>query len=191
MADPNELESSLDLLIRARRGEGAALNDLLARYLPRMRRWATGRLPKTARGLLDTQDVIQETLVTALRHLDTFEVRGEGSLQAYLRQALANRITDLYRRQAHKPVVEDVASDMPATGPSPLEETIGVQAVERYEAALGRLKPEDREAVVLRIEMQRDYTEIAVALNKQSAASARMAVSRALARLAQEMSHGR
>ena len=182
------MESSVDLLARAQGGDQRALNDLLARYLPRLRRWASGRLPPAARSLLDTEDVIQDTLVRAFKHIERFEVRGEGALQAYLRQALANRLTDVYRFQVRLPVLEGVASDLPASGPSPLEESIGSEAAERYEAALGRLKAEDREAVILRIELDFTYDEIASALDKPSPDAARMAVGRALARLAREMS---
>src|SRR5215813_2019112 len=46
--------ASLELLARARSGDANALNDLCARYLPRMQKWAHGRLPAWARGALDT-----------------------------------------------------------------------------------------------------------------------------------------
>ena len=182
------MESTVDLLARAQRGDQRALDDLLGRYVPRLSRWASGRLPPAARSLVDNEDVIQDTLVRAFKHIERFEVRGEGALQAYLRQALANRLTDLYRAHHRLPALEGVASDLPATGPSPLEESIGSEAVERYEAALGRLKAEDREAVIMRIELDCAYDEIAAAMDKPSAAAARMAVGRALARLAREMS---
>jgi RNA polymerase sigma-70 factor (ECF subfamily) len=70
---------------------------------------------------------------------------------------------------------------------SPLEEAIGREAVDRYEAALARLRPEEREAIVARVEMDCSYQEVAQALDKPSADAARMAVSRALLRLAEEM----
>jgi DNA-directed RNA polymerase specialized sigma24 family protein len=73
---------------------------------------------------------------------------------------------------------------------SPLDTAIGHEAVERYEAALARLRPEDREAVVVRIEMDGTYQDVAQALGKPSADAARMAVTRALLRLAEEMSRG-
>lgn len=183
--------ASAELLERARAGDESALNALLAAYLPRMRRWATGRLPGGARELLDTEDVVQETVIAALRHLDQMEVRGDGALQAYLRRALANRLTDLYRRQLHRPVRDEMATDLPARSPSPLEEAIGVEALERYERALARLSPHDREAIILRIEMCCGYDEVAAALQQSSAANARVAVSRALARLSREMRHER
>ena len=73
------------------------------------------------------------------------------------------------------------------TSASPLEETIGRETEEAYEAALGRLKPEEREAVIARIEMGQSYEEIATLLGKPSPDAARMTVSRALVRLAREM----
>jgi len=183
--------SSGALLQRAQAGDRAALNALLTMYLPRMRRWASGRLPGAARDMLDTADVVQDTLVAALRRLDKIDIDDDGALQAYLRQALKNRLTDLYRRATPPAHRTDLTPDLPATDPSPLERAIGAEAVERYEAALDRLSPTDREAVILRIEMCCAYEEIARTLGKSSAAHARVAVSRALARLSREMSHAR
>ena len=53
-------ESSVELLERARAGDSDALDRLLGRYLPRLRRWASGRLPRRARDLSDTDDLVQE-----------------------------------------------------------------------------------------------------------------------------------
>ena len=57
-----ELHSSVTLLERARAGDRAALESLIVRYLPRVQRWASGRLPRWARDMADTQDLVQETL---------------------------------------------------------------------------------------------------------------------------------
>lgn len=183
--------SSLALLDRARAGDQAALNELLKIYLPRLRRWASGRLPGGARDMIDTEDVVQETVIAALRNLEQIEVRGVGALQAYLRRAISNRLVDVHRQQGRRPARDQVASNLPSLSPSPLEEAIGGEVLERYERALVRLSPGDREAVILRIEMCCDYDEIALALDKSSAAHARTAVSRALARLSREMTHDR
>ena len=58
-----DTESSLALLERARAGDRQALETLTARYLPRLRRWASGRLPRWARDLADTEDLVQETVL--------------------------------------------------------------------------------------------------------------------------------
>ena len=81
--------------------------------------------------------------------------------------------------------------DKATADPSPLEQAIGQETLECYEAALARLKEDDREAIILRIELGYPYSEIVTALDKPSVAAAHMAVSRALVRLAEEMSHER
>jgi RNA polymerase sigma-70 factor (ECF subfamily) len=183
--------SSLTLLERAQRGDRGALDDLIARYLPRMQRWASGRLPQRARDLADTQDLVQETVLQVVRKLDTFEVRGEGAFQAYLRQAILNRIREELRRANRRPSRSELDSQAPDDGRSPLDEAIGQEAVERYERALATLRPEDREAVVARIELGCTNQEVAELLGKPSANAARMAVERAIVRLARAMGNAR
>jgi RNA polymerase sigma-70 factor (ECF subfamily) len=180
-------ESSLHLLERARAGDQSALNALMERHLPRLRRWASGRLPRWARDIADTQDLVQETLLQTFKRIDRFEPRGDGALQAYLRQGVMNRIRDEFRRAGRRPANAELDSQAPASAASPLEEAIGSQAVERYETALQRLRAEDREAIVARIEMGFTHEQLATLLGKPSANAARMAVERALVRLAAEM----
>jgi RNA polymerase sigma factor (sigma-70 family) len=183
------VESSLDLLARARAGDSDALNTLIARYLPRLQRWASGRLPLWARDLTETQDLVQETVYKAFKQLDRFEVRGEGALQAYLRQALLNRIRSEIRRVNRRPVNDALDHDNQTAdrGPSPLEAAVGRETVVLYERALARLRPEDREAIIGRVELGMSNGELATALGKPSPNAARMAVERALFRLAREM----
>jgi RNA polymerase sigma factor (sigma-70 family) len=186
--DPaHDADSSLYLLHQAQAGDQDALNRLVARYLPRLKRWAGGRLPAWARDLSDTQDLVQETLVRAFRKIEGFEPRGEGSLQAYLRQVLVNRIREELRRVGRRPVSEPIDDGLKFEGASPLEQAIGQQSLDRYERALQQLRPEDREAIVTRIELGCSFDEVAVALGKPTANAARSAVNRALLRLVQEM----
>jgi RNA polymerase sigma-70 factor (ECF subfamily) len=182
------LDTTFDLVERAKSGDADALNRLFARYLPSLRRWASGRLPRWSRDLMDTDDLVQETVVRAVKRIDRFESRHEGALQAYLRQAIVNRIRDEMRRAKRSPAPIVLDDNAPDKGASPLEAAIGEEALERYEAALARLRPEEREAIVARLEMDGSYQDVAQALGKPSADAARMAVSRALVRLAQEMS---
>ena len=184
-------EKTLDLLNRVKAGDSEALERLLARCLPSLRRWAHGRLPAYARDMQDTADLVQDTIISALKHLGRFEPRHEGALQAYLREALANRITDIIRKKLRRPVQADMPDDLAANAASPLEEVLGREKMARYEAALARLRPADREAIVARLELQYRYDELAIALGKPTANAAGVAVSRAIHRLADEMRHGR
>ena len=186
---PGAVDTTVELLARARAGDGAALEALFARCLPPLRRWARGRLPVGARGALDTQDLVQDTVLHALKRIDQFESRHEGALQAYLRQAVLNRIRDEARKLARRPAPAELDDKHPSPAASPLDIAVGREGVERYEAALQRLRPIDREAIVGRLELQYDYEELAVLLNKPNANAARVAVTRALVRLLEQMDH--
>ena len=177
--ETGELRSSLTLLARAQAGDRVALESLIARYRPRLQRWATGRLPRWARDVGDTQDLVQETLFQTFQKIERFEARGDGALFAYLRQAILNRIRDELRRAKRRPAKSELDSDTQDRGQSPLEQAIGHEAIERYERALARLREDDREAVIARIELGYTHEEIADLLGKPSANAARMAVERA------------
>jgi RNA polymerase sigma-70 factor (ECF subfamily) len=181
------LEATSVLLERVRAGDAAALDALVSRYLVPLRRWASGRLPGWARDLRDTDDLVQDTLIATLRHLDGFEVRKDGALHAYLREAIGNRIRDEIRRIGRRPAVEAADEELQDQSPSPLEAAIGSEALARYEHALMTLSAVERDAVIARVEFGLSYSDIAAALGKASADAARMTVSRALLRLAQEM----
>ncbi len=183
----SEGESTADLARMARDGDRDALDRLFSRYVPVLRRWARGRLPVWARDLADTSDIVQETVVAAFSRLDTFEFRGEGAFQAYLRQSLMNRIRLEFRRAGRRPPFAELSPTARDPGPSPLEAAIGRENVERYETALTRIKPVERELIVARVEFGLTYEEVARAFDKPSKDAARMAVARALARLVTEM----
>jgi RNA polymerase sigma-70 factor (ECF subfamily) len=182
------LETTISLLAKAKEGDSIALDQLVERSLPPLRRWARGRLPQYARGLGDTQDLVQDAVLRTLPRLSTFEARHPGALQAFLRQAVANRIIDEVRKVTRRGGVTELPETQPDPGPSPLEQAIGREGFERYEAALQQLKPGDREAIIARLELQQSYEEVAIALGKPNADAARMAVTRAIAKLVTTMS---
>jgi RNA polymerase sigma-70 factor (ECF subfamily) len=184
---PDGAETTFRLLERVREGDHAALETLFSRYVGPLQRWAKGRLPRKARDVADTQDLVQETLLHTLRRIGDFEPRREGALQAYLRQALMNRIRDELRRHERRGIVDRVDSQIVDDAPSPVEQAIGRQAVARYERALANLRPEDREAIVARVEMECSYEQLADMLGKPTTAAARKAAQRALILRAAEM----
>ena len=183
-------ESSFALLLRAKSGDQQAREDLFSRYLPRVRRWAHGRLPARSRSLLNTDDLAQEVLCRAVVSLEKFDPRHEGAFQGFLRQIMLNRVRDEVRSTQRRPVGELLEEDEHiASDPSPIELAIGREAHERYEAALQRLKPQERELIVARCELDFSIDEIAALFDKPSPAAARVAIARALVRLAEEMAH--
>ena len=184
------LDSTIALLERARGGDRDALDALFARHVKPLRRWISGRLPRWARDMADTDDLVQDALLQTFKRIDAFDPRGPGALQAYLRQAVFNRVRDELRRKGRRPDSTDLDGVDMASEQSPLEDAIGREAVDKYERALTRLRPEEREAIVARVELGYTYEELAEALGKPSADAARKAAQRALVRLASEMRDG-
>ena len=185
--EPLAPEATIELLALVKHGDKGALDRLLERCIPALRRWARGRLPQSARGMMDTVDLVQDTVLSAMRRLDAFEARHQGALQAYLRQAVMNRIRDIMRQRHRRPDQVALPEQLVNEQMSPLDRAIGSENVARYDAAVRRLSPADREAIVGRIELEYSYAELAVVLNKPTADAARVAVTRAMKRLADGM----
>jgi RNA polymerase sigma-70 factor (ECF subfamily) len=187
VAEPLLADATIELIDRVKRGDRAALEVIMNRCIPALHRWAHGRLPATSRGMVETADLVQDTVIAALRRLEAFEVRHEGALQAYVRHAIMNRIRDAIRRDSRRPVQTPLPDHLVDQGSSPLEQLIGSENVARYDAAVQKLSPQDREAIVGRLELQYSYEELAVVLDKPTANAARVAVTRAMKRLVDEM----
>jgi RNA polymerase sigma-70 factor (ECF subfamily) len=177
-------EPTIELVAKARQGNRLAMEALLQRCLPPLKRWAHGRLPAAARGRLDTGDLVQEAALHVLGNLGTFEPRHVGAMQAYLRQSVINRICDEIRRIGRQPPPLELPADHPSDRTSPLEDAIRSEEYERYRDAVAHLSPRDRALIVARIEMQWSLAEIAHRYGLPTVDAARMAVNRAVKRLA-------
>lgn len=181
------IESTLELLHRARDGDRTAVDTLVERCLPPLRRWAHGRLPQFARDRLNTEDLVQEAVIRVLKRLDRFDPRQVGALQAYLRQTVKNKICDEIRRVRRRPLAVEVPETIQDEQPDPLEQLLANEDIERYQLALGRISGRDRELIIARCEMGLSFDEIAVATDKPTREAARMAFNRAIRKLADEL----
>lgn len=184
---PPRLDTTEELLTRIRGGDDRAREQLYTRLLPGLRRWARGKLPAQARGLAETDDVVQIALARSLSRLDAFEHRGRGAFLGYLHRILVNCIRDEIRRAGRRPVSEPLEEELLEPEPSPVERTLGIETLAAYERALEQLTDGQRDALMLRIEFGFTFPEIAEALGKPTPNAARMLVMRALVRVAEWM----
>ena len=184
--DRDAYDSTLHVLELAKRGDRSAARILLARALPSLRKWSRGRLPSYARGGFDTEDLVQDAVVNTPKRDARFDHRTVAGLRSYLRTAVINRIRDLIRGSRRRGITVEVEENLGATGASPLGRAILRERLDEFLAALQRLRPADRQAIVWRVELGYSTEEIARRLGKSEAAAA-MTVSRALARLAAAM----
>src|SRR5213593_4382500 len=182
-----DLDSTALLLSRIREGSTEARERLFARVVPTLQRWAHRRLPDRARDVLDTDDLVQVTVLRALVRLDDFQYQGDGAFLAYLRQILLNAIREKIRRAGRRPPHVTLDEDLLDRGPPILETLIGREPIVRYEKALESLPAEARQLLILRLEFEYSHREIAEALGRPSEDAARMSVARALVRLKRAM----
>jgi RNA polymerase sigma factor (sigma-70 family) len=179
--------SSRELLQRVRAGDRHAADRLFARHLPQLYQWAHRRIPQWARGIVDTADIVQDTVLHTYKRLRWFEPERDGALLGYLRRALMNRVRDQFRQVARHPRLAPLDDRCPNPEQSPLEHAVREQTRRRYLLALKRLRPEERNVIIARLEMGYSYEQLALVVDKPTAEAARLAVRRALFRLAREM----
>lgn len=201
--DSSETE---DLLARARRGDGAAVQKLLAKHRDRLRRMIAVRLDPRVAARIDPSDVIQEALVDATRKLPQYLERGGCAFYPWLRQIAWERLVKLHRRHVHaqcRSVRREAHRNMPlsnestmllaeqlaASGTGPGGRMVREEVRQRVQAALGKLPPHYREIVVLRNLEQLSFTEIADVLGVTPEA-ARSRYGRAAERLHDLLSAG-
>lgn len=180
--------TSMRLFVRAQEGRASAVQQLFTRLLPDVTLWARGRLPAWARARVDTDDLVQEAFGGVLRRLDRFEPRRSQAIRAYLKQSIRNRICDEVRRAGKIEVADQTGVQPASPEDSPLDRAISSENRRRYLEALACLDEQDRELIVGRIELDYSYGQLALATSRPSADAARVAVRRALVRLASLMS---
>jgi RNA polymerase sigma-70 factor (ECF subfamily) len=178
--------TSQRLLARARRGEASAMGLLIAGCLPDLRRWAHRRLPQWVRSAADTSDLVQDAVLGTLARLDAFQPQGRRALASYLRTAVRNRIADEHRRAAQWIASADAIEALPSEAASPLQDAIDAETRRRYRHALAQLSSRDQELLVAHFELDYSHAQLGC-MTGRSPHAARMALTRAIGRLAARM----
>ncbi|MFA6604290.1 MAG: RNA polymerase sigma factor [Patescibacteria group bacterium] len=125
------------------------------------------------------QDLASETFFKALKSISSFDP-DRGSFSSWIYRIARNTVTDHYRTsRAHLNI--DDAWDL-ASGSDTAADVDALMKVSAVREALQRLKPEQRDIVILRVWQELSYQEIAAALGK-SEASCKMSFSRSVREL--------
>jgi RNA polymerase sigma-70 factor (ECF subfamily) len=177
------------LFCSAHAGDAGAVSALIQRFLPRLHRWAHGRLPRWVRGCADTDDVVQDALFRTVRRLHSIDLAGPDALAAYLHEAVRNRIRDEHRQFQRRGPADPISERLASAQPSPLECAIAAERNRRYRAALARLDARDQEILVGHLELGYSHDQLGH-MTGRTRNAARMALHRAVGRLAAAMGDG-
>ena len=119
----------------------------------------------------ESQDLTQEVFVRVFRTLKSFR-SSEGSFTTWLARVTRNLLIDHYRRTRQQRVTDSIEAQLPTLEQSggtapvrPDQALAGREASEILQAALQRLSPDLREAVILRDLQEMEYREIAQVLS--------------------------
>jgi RNA polymerase sigma-70 factor, ECF subfamily len=179
--------ATMELVERARGGDDTAWEVLMRRYRGPLQRFARSRLARQSHRLADTDDVVQDVTINVFRRLHRIELRFPGALLAYLRRSVSNRVADEHRRAVRQGPTATLDDNLPDGQQSPLDVTIDRDKMRAYRAALLTLSHDDRLAIMMRLERGEGYDVIAARLGKPTPNAARVAVARAMFKLAKHM----
>lgn len=152
----------------------------IARHAPTLLAWAEYILPRWLRGKLDPADLVQQTLLEALRSADKLAGQPDHKVLGYLRKALARNVIDEARKHAR--TRDDVSPDAWADSSvrladwladdhtSPTERADRNERFARLAEALGNLPDSQRLAVEMRYLLGMKVTEIAATLERSDGA---------------------
>jgi RNA polymerase sigma-70 factor, ECF subfamily len=119
--------SDEQLLSRARSGDQIAFGELCLRYTGMLKQ----RIFRIVRNREDAEDVLQETLLSASRHLDTF--RGTRRVSTWMTKIGINRSLMIQRKRRSMPeVISDRVSEDGQTFESPEFRDPGLNPEQRY-----------------------------------------------------------
>lgn len=196
-----DFSTTLVLLRDAKAGRRDALNDLLARYAPRIKQAVAislGRLPSRA---ADIDDVVQEVLLAAFKNFDHYEVRTDASFMGWLVTIVVNKVRDLDRHAGRKKrgggkvqrladLGDTTAAEpaIPARGPTPTQVAREHELAAAEQEALVQLPERYRQVIVYHDLLGMTYTEIAPKLGYKTDAPPRALHTRARKKLGEILS---
>ena len=182
-----ETGSTVTLLPLAAKGDRRAIEILIERMRPYLKRFGHGRLPPWARSRAETEDLVQDSLVRALRHLPRFENQSIKQFRFWLHAVFRNLVIDEKRFVGRVGVPQELPDEIEDPDISPEDQVVEQARSDVFERALKRLEPGERLLVVYRLQHGFSFRELADKIAKPSADAARMSYNRALTKLRNEM----
>lgn len=192
------MADSGELLLRATSGDGGAVNELLERHLPGLRRYVQRNMGKMVGAKESSSDVVQSVCREMLQNLEGFEYRGEAAFRQWLHRTALRKIIDRQRyyragkrdagREANPPshLSGDQIARLAMTLGTPSRDAMMREELQGLERAFERLSENDRQIIQLVYVEGASHAEAAERLGCTEVVS-RKQLSRALARLSRQL----
>ena len=203
--DPEEPDLSESMLLarKAQAGDPTAKDALVARYYERVRAMVRKRMGGDLRSGVESGDIVQDAMLNAASHFDQFEVRSHAELVGWFARVVENTIHSARRRaNAQKRDRKREVSLQDLAGPTddsqvefqPADED-GLpdrdvelrEEDERMRKAIRTLEELHQRVLLLHIEEELSWAEIAERLGLSSPDAARMLCVRARLLLLREL----
>ncbi len=172
------------------------MEELFARYLPRVRQIVALRLGYRPSDFANHEDIVQEALLTAFKNLDHYEERSEATFRNWVSQCVANTTRDYFRRataekrgggrvRSFGSFESENLSAIVFEGKEPTPSAIvgRKELVAKIEATLLEMKEHWREVILMRLFCEMSYREIGDELGIREETTVRKLFSRAIADL--------
>lgn len=182
-----------DQLELARRGDEAALQEILQRNLPGLRAFVRLQCGPALTARESPSDLVQSVCREVLQHLDAVDTGGEAGFRRWLYTTAMRKIRnraafwqaerrDRRRETPQEPATERALAEVCRTLSTPSALAQGNELVERVEVAFGQLSEDEREVILLARVLGHGHQQIAE-LTGRSAGACRVLLHRALGRL--------
>ena len=154
------MEDSLNLVLAAQAGDRSAVNELLERYLPRLRAFVRLNIDRELRARESSCDIVQSICLEVFDKLDRFEYRGEASFRNWLfawalrKLKSKRRFHEQQKRDVRREVTLDPDNsqarlmDCYATFSTPSRHAMRNERIQQLEAAFDELPEKYRNIVV-------------------------------------------
>ena len=174
-------EPTQQLLLNIRHGSDEAVNQLLERHRPAVRRMIDLRMDPVLKRRVDASDIVQEVLIQANRRLQSYLENPVMPFHLWIRQMAKDRLIDAHRRHrqtARRSMDREQPLAAAASGESSLDLLAQLHDQEltpaaaatwqelqnRFEQACSRLDESDQEIVLMRHFEHMSNGDVAAAL---------------------------
>lgn len=188
--------SQRDLVTLTSQGDAAALEDLLAQNLPRLRAYVRVRMGDALRAKESATDLVQSVCREVLGQLDGYEFRSDVLFRKWLFEQAHRKVIDrarhyrAQRRDAAREVDDDGnVLDCYRTFCTPSRHAIGREALEEVESAFQELPEPHQQVILLARIIGMPHAQIAEEMGRSEAA-VRVLLFRALKRLEHAIGSG-